>query len=90
MPNPQTLDDRYSRIDDRWILSHRGQRNAVDPSRPYATLVEPERTAAGEIEDVATVFITNRECPFRCLMCDLWKDTTETRTPDGAVARQVE
>lgn len=90
MPNPQTLDDRYRRIDDRWILSHRGQRNDVDPARPYATLVEPERTTEGKIEEVATVFITNRECPFRCLMCDLWKNTTETRTPVGAVAGQVE
>ena len=74
----------------RWILSKRGARNTVDASRPYTTLVEPERTAEGTIEDVATIFITNRECPFRCLMCDLWKNTTEDRVPVGSVASQVE
>jgi len=42
------------------------------------------------VEDVLTIFITNRECPFRCLMCDLWKNTTERRVPNGSIARQVE
>ena len=26
---------------DRWILAQRPARNAIDPWRPYATLVEP-------------------------------------------------
>jgi radical SAM enzyme (TIGR01210 family) len=52
--------------------------------------VERERTREGRIEDVITVFITNKECPFRCLMCDLWQNTTVTRVPEGAVAGQVE
>lgn len=77
-------------IDDAWILQHRGPRNVVEPDRPYAHLVEPERTAAGTVEDVLTIFITNRECPFRCLMCDLWKNTTRHRVPNGSIARQVE
>jgi hypothetical protein len=68
----------------------RGPRNQVDPKRPYAFHVEPERTPRGMVEDVATVFITNKECPFRCLMCDLWKNTTTTRVPDGSVAGQIE
>jgi radical SAM enzyme (TIGR01210 family) len=62
----------------------------VDPTRPYAFLVEPERTRAGLVEDTAVLFLTNRECPFRCLMCDLWKNTTDARVPDGAIAAQVE
>ena len=77
-------------IDDAWILRQRGPRNPVVSSRPYAHLVEPERTAAGTVEDVLTIFITNRECPFRCLMCDLWKNTTEHRVPNGSIASQVE
>ncbi|RME40171.1 MAG: radical SAM protein [Planctomycetota bacterium] len=76
--------------DGRWILAQRGPRNPVDPQRPYAVLVEPERTRDGRVEDVLTVFLTNRTCPFRCLMCDLWKNTTPQRVPVGAVARQVE
>lgn len=76
-------------IDDRQVLALRGQRNAVDPLRPYLYLVEPERTAGGEVEDVATIFISNKTCPFRCLMCDLWKNTTPERVPDGAVVEQI-
>ncbi|MFQ5464026.1 MAG: radical SAM protein, partial [Phycisphaerae bacterium] len=73
-----------------WIVGRRGPREAVTPERPHATNVERERLADGRIEDVATIFIANRECPFRCLMCDLWKYTTTTRVPDGSVAHQIE
>jgi radical SAM enzyme (TIGR01210 family) len=38
---------------------------------------------------VATAFLTTRECPWRCAMCDLWQHTTTTRTPGGAVAGQI-
>lgn len=72
------------------ILAARGPRNVVDPRRPYHMLVEPERTTDGRIEDVATVFLSNRECPFRCLMCDLWKNTTTERVPDGAIVTQIQ
>ena len=47
------------------------------------------RRAGGAVEDVATL-LSNRECPFRCLMCDLWKNTTTDASPDGAVAAQIE
>ena len=77
-------------IDDRWILDQRGPRNLVDPDRPYAYLVEPERQRDGDIKNVATVFLTNKECPFRCLMCDLWKNTTEQRVSDDTIVTQVE
>ena len=77
-------------LNDEWILEQRGPRNAVDPTRPYGYMVEPERTIDGRVEDVATIFISNRECPFRCLMCDLWRNTTTEPVPPGAVARQVE
>ena len=46
--------------------------------------------AAGCVEDVATLFLTNRECPFRCLMCDLWRNTTDTRVPPGAIPQQID
>jgi radical SAM enzyme (TIGR01210 family) len=76
--------------DDAWIVALRSPRNTVDPARPYAFLVEPERTGAGTVEDTAVVFLTNKECPFRCLMCDLWKNTTEQRVADGAIPAQIE
>lgn len=77
-------------LHDTDILAARPPKNAVDPDRPYAYLVEPERTAKGRVEDVATVFLTNRECPFRCLMCDLWRNTTDTPVPLGAIPRQID
>jgi radical SAM enzyme (TIGR01210 family) len=76
-------------FDDARVHSLRGDKNPVDPWRPHAFFVEPERTATGVVEDVATVFLTNRECPFRCLMCDLWKYTTDERVPEGAIPAQI-
>lgn len=76
-------------INDQWILSLRGDKNPVDPARPWAHLIEKERAASGDIQDVLTVFLTNRECPFRCLMCDLWKNTTEKRVDSGIIPDQI-
>lgn len=74
---------------DEWVLERRGPRNAVSAERPYAFLVEPERSADGRLVDVATIFLTNRECPFRCLMCDLWKNTLEESVRPGQIAEQI-
>jgi radical SAM enzyme (TIGR01210 family) len=74
---------------DRRILAERGPKVLLDPRRPYAWHVEDERTADGTVEKVATVFLTNRECPFRCLMCDLWTHTTDESVPAGAIAGQI-
>jgi radical SAM enzyme (TIGR01210 family) len=75
---------------DKWILDNRGKKNPVDPRKPTAWLVEKERTVSGEIEDTAIIFLTNMECPFHCLMCDLWKNTTDRPVPVGAIPAQIE
>ena len=72
------------------IVAGRPAKNPLDPRRPYSMLVEPERTAEGQVEDVATIFLTNRECPLRCLMCDLWKNTTDETVPVGAIPEQID
>jgi archaeosine synthase beta-subunit len=77
-------------ITDGWILSSRGLKNKVDPGRPYLWLVEKERARSGEIENTATIFLTNRECGFRCLMCDLWKNTTNSSSPADTIPDQIE
>ena len=74
----------------RWILAQRGVRNPLDPSKPYAFVVEEERAASGEIVSVATIFLTNRECPWRCLMCDVWKNTLTELVPVGAIPAQID
>ena len=61
--------------------SRRSPRPDVDPFRPQAFLVEQERAESGEVVPVATVFLTNRECPGNCLYCDLWKNTTAETVP---------
>lgn len=76
--------------DQRAILAARGARNVLDPARPYAFFVESEPTACGTIEEVAVILISNRECGFKCLMCDLWRNTTVERLAVGLVAEQVE
>ena len=89
-------------IDERWILSLRMEKNQVDPSIPYAWLHEKEycfpenqinpaeqNISRGKIEDVATVFLTNRECPYHCLMCDLWKNTTDQTPEPGNIPSQI-
>ncbi len=75
---------------DNWILARRGPRNVVDAGIPYAFLVEDERTSAGKIVPTATVFLTSRECPWHCLMCDLWRNTTAEAVPAGATPRQID
>jgi radical SAM enzyme (TIGR01210 family) len=75
---------------DRWILERRPPRAAVDPYLPYAFLLEHECSASGELQSVATIFLSNRECPWKCLMCDLWKNTTRETVPVGAIPAQVE
>ena len=77
-------------IDDKWIVSSRGKKNSVDPQRPYAWLVEKERSRSGEVEDTAIIFLTNQECPYHCLMCDLWKNTTDRPVPVGSIPDQIE
>lgn len=72
------------------ILQARPPKNAVDVSRPYAFFVERECASTGEVVDVATIFLTNRECPWRCLMCDLWKNTTDEPVPPGAIPNQID
>lgn len=77
-------------LTDREILAARGPYAARDTSRPYAWFVESEPGADGRIEDVAAVFVTNRECPFRCLVCDLWKHTSGPRAPAATAGAQLE
>jgi radical SAM enzyme (TIGR01210 family) len=36
-----------------------------------------------------TLFLTNKECPYRCLMCDLWQNTLDESIPSGAISEQI-
>jgi uncharacterized Fe-S cluster-containing MiaB family protein len=74
---------------DRFILDRRPPRPERDPWRYQNLIVEDERGAGGLAARSATVFLTGRECPWRCVMCDLWRYTTPFDTPSGAIPAQV-
>lgn len=61
-----------------------------NPLRPQSFFLEYERAESGEIVPVATIFLTNRECPWQCAYCDLWKNTTTETVPSGAIPAQID
>ena len=74
----------------RWIEGLRPARGPVDLFRPAGAFVEEERAPSGELVTVATLLLAGAECPWRCLMCDLWKQTAPGPTPPGALVRQID
>ncbi len=77
-------------VDSHWIRAQRGEKMPVDPFVPYGYFNEQECTVTGSVEEVTTILLTNRECPYNCLMCDLWKHTTDKTVPPGAIPAQIE
>jgi radical SAM enzyme (TIGR01210 family) len=73
-----------------WITRQRPEREPVDPFRPHGFFLEQERSESGQIASSGVILLTNKECPWRCLMCDLWRHTTTRPVPPGAIARQIE
>ena len=76
-------------ITDAWVLERRPPRTPIDAWRASATAWEEEPDAHGVLVPTAVVFVANRECPFRCVMCDLWMHTLDGDTPRGAVPAQI-
>ena len=92
---PQSIRER-----NRWVVSQRGSRNASPSANnlartslrqevPHASLRERELAADGSLAECVAVFLTNRECPWKCFMCDLWKNTLETTVFPGMIPRQI-
>src|SRR5215510_8785763 len=75
--------------DDRFVLQHRGSKNLLERDHAYASLWEEEPDATGALVPTAVVFLTNRECPFHCVMCDLWKNTLDVTVAPGAIPQQI-
>ncbi|MDA1080906.1 MAG: radical SAM protein [Gemmatimonadetes bacterium] len=84
-PYPKSPSER-----DAWIVARRPQRNVVTSDRAYNAFVEGEVDEHGVLRNVATLLLSNRECPYRCLMCDLWKNTLEQSVPSGAIRAQID
>jgi radical SAM enzyme (TIGR01210 family) len=78
------------RARDRFVLDRRASHSVPDPWRPQGFLVEDERDEQGRVARAATVFLTGRECRWRCVMCDLWRYTIPGDTPRGAIPAQLD
>ena len=78
------MHDRYD------IETLRSARNQVDPEIPYHFIHEEEPDENGMTREVNTIFLTGKECSFKCLMCDLWKNTLTYATPPGAILKQID
>jgi radical SAM enzyme (TIGR01210 family) len=73
-----------------WISAQRPPRTTkLDPFTPHGFFLEQERAASGQVVESAVILLTNKECPWRCLMCDLWKNTLTRSVPSGAIPAQI-
>src|SRR6516162_5624549 len=73
-----------------WIIAQRPPRTVQDPFKPHGLFLEEERSASGTVVQSGTILLTNRECPWHCLMCDLWKTTLIQTVPPRAIPVQIE
>jgi radical SAM enzyme (TIGR01210 family) len=80
---------RSLHVDDAWVVARRGPKAPLDPTRAYAATWEEEPDAAGALVPTAVLFLTNRECPFRCVMCDLWMNTLDETVAARAIPTQI-
>lgn len=77
-------------LDSNEIEKLRPSRNIVNPNIPFHFLHEEESDKEGNLQSINTIFLTSKECAFKCLMCDLWKNTLEGPTPKDAILKQID
>jgi len=69
---------------------HLSVKNPVDESVANGIFTEAELTRNGSVEDHNIILTTNKECPFKCVMCDLWKNTLDYKVEKGIITKQVQ
>ena len=81
----------FTERDRAWITAQRPPRaTTLNPFEPHAYFLEEERSESGHVVSSGTILLTNKECPWRCLMCDLWKNTLTETVPPGAIPKQID
>ena len=75
---------------DRWVLARRGAKAALDPARAVrlrsgrTSVTRPARSCRRRC------LPHQRECPFRCVMCDLWmQHARRHRSPQATIPEQI-
>lgn len=74
---------------DRWVRERRPAKVIKPLDRPIDSWAEEECLHDREPGTVGTIILNNGECPFSCLMCGYWRDTTDETPREGLVAGQV-
>lgn len=76
----------------RWILDARPIRRGTGriEGEPTAFLWEEEWQGGKTILPGLTVFLANRECPWRCVMCDLWRGASSKPVGAGDILAQFD
>lgn len=76
----------------RWILDARPMRREPEriEGRAAAFLWEEEWQGGNTILPGLTVFLANRECPWRCVMCDLWRGASSKPVGAGDILAQFD
>jgi len=64
-------------------------KNQVDETKANGVFSEPELTRKDIVEDHNIILTTNKECSFKCVMCDLWKNTLDYSVKEGVILNQV-
>lgn len=90
--DPAFLYPERSDLRSDWIVSARRsiERGSHRVGKPAAVWVEEERQIDGTLAMGLTVLLVNRECPWRCVMCDLWKQTTSNQVTVEDLLQQVD
>ncbi len=68
---------------------HLTAKNQVDETKANGFFSEEELTRNGIVEKHNVILTTNKECSFKCVMCDLWQNTLDYRVGTGVIAKQV-
>lgn len=85
MNRPDSVGDHRA-----WVESLRGKKNPIRNVHECDFLVEAETVDRhGQAVSALTLFLVGAECPLRCTMCDLWKNTLDQATPAAAIPQQI-
>ncbi len=73
----------------RHFTVHLTAKNQVDETKANGFFSEEELTRSGVVEKHNVILTTNKECSFKCVMCDLWQNTLDYRVENGVITKQV-
>lgn len=89
----QKLFPRKSSERRQWVLDRRPVARLIEGPIPRNSAVdwsvECEPNGTGQMFRCLTVFIVSRECPWRCVFCDLWRYAAPSKAPIGSPFQQL-